>query len=378
MTTLSGRTGLRGAFRACSKFLSGYFAGLDIPLLIGIALMGVISALNLYGIGGADHTLFRRQVVLAAVGLIVMVLVSAVNYRHLKNHTLPVLVFYGISFALLASTLLFSEIRNIRAWIQIGELQFEPSELMKLGIVILMAKYFSARHVHIKQFRHVVASGIYCALPALVVLRQPDLGSAVIIMIVWVVMLMSVGIRMRHLFLLVTVGVIGAYMAWIWALAPYQKDRILAFINPYSDPTGYGYHIIQSQVAIGSGGLWGRGLGQGSQATLGFLPEPYNDFAFAALVEQFGLAGAVVVLGLIVFIVWRVLRIGRTAGNNFARLFCVGIATVIAAHATISASVNTGLLPITGIPFTLLSYGGSHLLSVMVALGFVQSIKRYG
>lgn len=378
MTTLSGHTELRGVFRAFSKTLAGYFVGLDIPLLVGVALMGVIAALNLYGIGGADHTLFRRQVVLAGVGLIVMVLVSLVNYRYLKNHTLPVLVFYGVSFALLASTLFFSEIRNIRAWIQFGGFQFEPSELMKLGVIILMAKYFSARHVHIKQFRHVVASGIYCALPALVVLRQPDLGSAVIIMIVWLVTLVSVGIRMRHLFLLITVGVVGAYMAWIWVLAPYQKDRIQAYINPYSDPTGYGYHIIQSQVAIGSGGMWGRGLGQGSQATLGFLPEPFNDFAFAALVEQFGLAGAVVVLGLMVFIIWRVLRIGRESGNNFARLFCVGVATVIFSHAAISASVNTGLLPITGIPFTLLSYGGSHLLSVMVALGFVQSIKRYG
>lgn len=378
MKTLSGQTDLRGAFRAFSRTITGYFAGLDVPLLAGVALMGIIAALNLYGIGGADHTLFRRQVVLAAVGLVVMVLVSLVNYRYLKNHTLPVLVFYGVSFALLASTLFFSEIRNIRAWIQIGGFQFEPSELMKLGVVILMAKYFSARHVHITQFRHVVASGIYCALPAFVVLRQPDLGSAVIIMVVWLVMLMSVGIRMRHLFLLVTVGVVGAYMAWIWALAPYQKERIQAYINPYSDPTGYGYHIIQSEVAIGSGGLWGRGLGRGSQATLGFLPEPYNDFAFAALVEQFGLAGAVVVLGLMVFIIWRVLRIGRNSGNNFARLYCVGVGTVIFSHAAISTAVNTGLLPITGIPFTLLSYGGSHLLTVMVALGFVQSIKRYG
>lgn len=378
MTTISGRTGLREAFRGYSKAIVGSIARLDVPLVVGVALMGTIASLNLYGIGGADHTLFRRQVVLACIGVVVMVVVSLANYRHLKNHTLPVLVFYGISFALLTSTLFFSEIRNIRAWIQIGGFQFEPSELMKLGIIILMAKYFSARHVHIKQFRHVIASGIYCALPAMVVLRQPDLGSAVIIMIVWVVMLVSVGIRMRHLFILVTVGVVGAYLAWIFALAPYQKDRILAFINPYSDPTGYGYHIIQSQVAIGSGGVWGKGLGEGSQATLGFLPEPYNDFAFSAFVEQFGMVGAVVVVGLMVFIVWRVLLIGRESGNNFARLMCVGVGTVIFSHAVISTSVNTGLLPITGIPFSFLSYGGSHLLSLSVALGFVQSIKRYG
>jgi rod shape determining protein RodA len=369
---------LRSVFRGIKRTLAGYGAGLDMPLLIGVAAMGIIAVVNVYGIGGADHTIFHRQIVLAITGLVVMVLVSVVNYRHLRNHSLPVLVFYGISFALLASTLLFSEIRNIRAWIVIGGQQFEPSELMKLGLVILLAKYFSQRHIHIRQFRHVVVSGIYAALPAFVVLRQPDLGSAAIILIVWLAMLLSVGIRMRHLFLIIAVGLVSAYLAWIWALAPYQKDRILAFIDPYADPTGYGYHIIQSTIAIGSGGLLGHGLGQGSQVALGFLPEPYNDFAFAAFVEQFGLVGAATVIGLMGFIVWRVLKIGRNSSNNFARLLCVGVATVIFAHVVISISVNTGIMPITGIPLTLLSYGGSHLLSIMVALGFVQSINRYG
>ncbi len=358
--------------------MATWFGRLDLPLLYAVVLMCAIAALNLYGIGGADHTLFRRQVVLSIVGVAVMLVVATVNYRYLKNSTVPVLAFYGVSLALLASTLWFSEIRNIRAWIIIGGFQFEPSELMKLAMVILMAKYFSQRHVHIRQFRHIVVSGIYCAIPAGIVLLQPDLGSAAIVLIVWAAMLISVGINRRHLFLLATVALVGAYVAWIWALAPYQKDRILAFVDPYKDPSGYGYHIIQSRTAIGSGGLFGVGLGKGSQATLGYLPEPYSDFAFAALAEQFGLAGTAAVTGLIGFIVWRIVRIGAHAGNNFARLFCVGVAAVIASHAFISASVNIGMLPITGIPFTLLSYGGSHLLSVMVALGIVQSVARHG
>ena len=191
-------------------------------------------------------------------------------------------------------------------------------------------------------------------------------------------MLLSVGINKRHLFLLIVAALVGAYMAWIWGLAPYQKDRVLAFIDPYKDPSGYGYHIIQSRTAIGAGGIWGVGLGNGTQATLGFLPEPFNDFAFAALAEQFGLVGVIVVVGLVWFVIWRVLRLGRASTNNFARLFCVGVATVIGAHVFISASVNIGLLPITGIPFSFLSYGGSHLLSMSVALGIVQSIARHG
>jgi rod shape determining protein RodA len=370
--------GLKDAFRDFRRSAFGWFAGLDAPLVWSIVALGIISALNLYGIGGADHTLFRRQLVIVALGIVVMLVVSTTNYRYLKNWTVPVLGFYGLSVALLASTLWFTEIRNIRAWVVVGGFQFEPSELVKLALVILLAKYFSQRHVHIRQFRHIVVSGIYIGIPAAIVLLQPDLGSAAIIGIVWLAMLLSVGINRRHLFLLASVFLIGAYLSWIWALAPYQKDRILAFVDPYRDPSGYGYHIIQSQTAIGAGGILGQGLGDGSQATLGYLPEPYNDFAFAALVEQFGFAGAALAIGLALMVVWRILHIGRASANNFARLFCIGVASVIAAHVFISTSVNIGLLPITGIPFSFLSYGGSHLLSLSVALGIVQSIARHG
>ena len=366
--------GLRGAFQDFRRWIGH----LDAPLLWSVIALGVVSALNLYGIGGLDHTLFQRQLVMVVLGVVVMVIVSTTNYRYLKNWTVPVLIFYGLSIILLASTLWFSEIRNIKAWVFIGGFQFEPSELMKLALVILLAKYFSQRHVHINQFRHILVSGIYVGIPAIIVLAQPDLGSAAIIGVVWLAMLIAVGINRRHLFLLISLALVGGYMAWIWGLAPYQKDRILAFVDPYRDPSGYGYHIIQSQTAIGAGGWFGQGLGEGSQATLGYLPEPYNDFAFASFVEQFGFVGAAVVLGLVLTVVWRVLRIGRSSANNFARLFCVGIATVIATHVFISASVNIGLLPITGIPFSFLSYGGSHLLSLSVALGIVQSIARHG
>lgn len=257
-------------------------------MIFGVLFLLVLSTLNLYGIGGGEDSFFRRQIVLAVGALLVLYVVAHFNYRSLKNWSVPVLVLYGGALCLLILTFFFGEIRNIRAWIQLGGLRFEPSELAKYAVVILLAKYFSQRHVLIRQFRHVLISGFYAGLPAVLVLAQPDLGSATIIGVVWLVMLMASGVNWRHLFLIGIVGIVGAYMAWIWALAPYQKDRILAFIDPYQDPTGYGYHIIQSKIAIGSGGLWGRGLGQGSQSTLGFLPEPQNDFAFATFVEQFG------------------------------------------------------------------------------------------
>lgn len=366
---------LKRTWRDSNRSVIGWFRQRDTVLLVAVAALAAIAALNLWGIGGADHTLFRRQVVLGIVGLGVLLLCSGLNYRYLKNWSFPVLMLYGLSVALLAATLLFEPIKNIRAWIVLGGQQFEPSELAKLALVILLAKYFSQRHVDINRFRHVIVSGIYTAVPAVIILLQPDLGSAAIIAIIWGVILLAAGINRRHIFLMVTAALIVSYAAWIWALAPYQKDRILAFADPYRDPTGYGYHVIQSRTAIGAGGLWGTGLGRGSQATLGYLPEPYNDFAFAAWVEQTGFVGALLVLTLSGIVIWRVLRIGQASPNNFARLYCTGIATVITAHTFISAGVNVGLLPITGIPYSLLSYGGSHLLSLMVALGIVQNIN---
>jgi rod shape determining protein RodA len=351
---------------------------MDVWLVGAYLALAAAAALNLYGIGGVEHALFRRELVLVGAGLAVMVLVSHMNYRYLKNWSVPVLLLWAIAVLLVASTLWFSEIRNIRAWIIIGGFQFEPSELMKLALVIVLAKYFSQRHVHISQFRHIAVSGLYAGIPAGLVLLQPDLGTAAIVGAVWLAMLIAAQVPLRHLFLIVAAGLVGAYLAWIFALAPYQKDRILAFMDPYADPSGYGYHIIQSQTAVGSGGLFGVGLGRGTQATIGYLPEPSSDFAFAAFAEQFGFVGAMTVMLLLAFLTLRVLRIGRASGNNFARLFCVGVAAVIWTHAFISASVNVGILPITGIPMTLLSYGGSHLLSISAALGVVQSIHRHG
>jgi rod shape determining protein RodA len=351
---------------------------IDRVLIAAVAALLVLSVLNLYGVGGADHALVGRQVGLSLMALVVMLVGSLVDYRALRNWTTPVVVFYALALALVVATLGFDAIRNIKAWIILGALRFEPSELMKVALIVLLAKYFSQRHVQSYQIRHVLASGVYAAIPTMIVLMQPDLGSAVILIILWAVTLLAVGIDRKHLAGLVVLGLVAAYASWMWALAPYQKDRILAFIDPYQDPTGYGYHIIQSQVAIGSGGMWGKGIGNASQATLGFLPEPYSDFAFASLAEQFGFVGVTALLSLVALVVWRVTRTGRHAHNNFARLYCLGVATLIAAHTIISAGVNTGLLPITGIPFTFLSYGGSHLMSIALSLGLVQSINRYG
>lgn len=369
---------LKSNSRAISRFIRSAFRDLDGWLFVCIVALGAISILNMYGIGGAQNSFFHRQILLVGSGLIVFFLASFFNYRYLKNYSIPVLIFYGFSIVLLLVTLFASPIRGARAWIAFGGFTFEPSELMKLALIIVTAKYFSQRHIHINQFRHIVVSGIYLLIPLSIILLQPDLGSASTMLVIWGGMLLASGINKRHLFMLVSAGIVVAYLSWIFVLKPYQKERLIAFINPYKDPTGIGYNIIQSKIAIGSSHWFGAGLGKGSQATLGFLPEPYNDFAFAALAEQFGMVGIAGLIAILLILLFRILRIGERSDNNFAKLFSIGLALFILTHTIISASVNIGLMPITGIPFPFLSYGGSHLLALMVGLGLLESIVRYG
>ncbi|MBI2062428.1 MAG: rod shape-determining protein RodA [Candidatus Yanofskybacteria bacterium] len=357
--------------------IRSYFKEIDFPLFAAIAAISLFSILNMYGIGGLG-SIFTKQIIFVAIGLIVMVLFSFFNYRYLKNYSFPVLLFYFISIFLLFLTFYSRSVRGVNAWIVLGQFTFEPAELAKLMLIVLMAKYFSQRHVHVNQFRHILISGIYYGVPVLVILAQPDLGSAIIFSLIWISILAAVGINKKHLFLLIALATVVSYGSWMFVLKPYQKDRLSAFINPGNDPRGSGYNLIQSKIAIGSGYWFGNGLGKGSQTTLGFLPESHNDFVFAATAEQFGFVGISLVMAVILFIVYRILAIGRATVSNFGKIFSIGMAAFIFSHALIGASVNIGLMPVTGIPFPFLSYGGSYLISIMTGLGILQSIKRYG
>lgn len=368
----------RSSFKNFSLSLRNYFRDIDVPLFIVTVALLIFSAVNLFGIGGWSSPFFQRQIFFVLGAVAIMVVASFFDYRTLKNYSSFVLVCYGIGVLLLVVTLFSPSIRGTRAWIPLGEFSLEPSELMKLALIAVMAKYFSQRHIHINQFRHIIISGIYLAIPLGIILLQPDLGSAGVLLLVWGGMLMAAGINKKHFFILAVAAIAVTSLGFLFALKPYQKERLVSFINPYSDPTGIGYNIIQSKIAIGSGFWWGTGLGKGSQTTLGFLPESHNDFVFASVAEQFGLAGIVGALGAIIFLIARILSIGERTDNNFAKLFAVGMSIFIFTHTFVSAGVNMGILPITGIPFSFLSYGGSHLLALMVGIGIVQSIKRYG
>src|SRR3989344_1614575 len=206
----------------------------------------------MYGIEGFG-SIFIKHAVFMAIGLGVMTLLSFFNYRYLKNYSLPVLLFYFFSILLLILTFYSRSVRGVNAWIVLGQFTFEPAELAKLMLIIIMAKYFSQRHIHINQFRHVLISGIYFGIPVLIILAQPDLGSAIIFSLIWISILAAIGISKSHFFLLIILAIVVSYGSWMFVLKPYQKDRLFTFINPGNDPRGSGYNLIQSKIAIGSG-----------------------------------------------------------------------------------------------------------------------------
>jgi len=355
-----------------------YLREIDTTLLVSVLIFLAVSIINMYGVAGTDSALFTKQVIYVIIGFFVMTVFSFFNYRYLKNYSLPVLGLYIASLILLGLTFYSQSIRGTNSWLILGDLTFEPAELTKLFLIILMAKYFSQKHVHIYQFSHIVASVFYFIIPAALIINQPDLGSTIILSLIWGSLLLSAGISRKHLLLLVLITAIVACGAWVAVLKPYQKTRILSFLDQSGDPLGSGYNLNQSKIAIGSGFWLGNGLGNGSQTNLGFLPEPHNDFIFAAFAEQFGFLGIVLLLGLSVLLVYRILMVGLTTTSNFGKLFSVGLAVFIFSHVFVSAGVNVGLLPVTGLPFPFLSSGGSNLVSIMAGLGILQSIKRFG
>lgn len=327
------------------------------------------------GMGNIAAVFLKRQIWFFVVGGGMIFLFSAVDYRIFKNYSLPSVMVYLVAVALLLVTLASTSVRGINAWISIGAFRLEPSEVAKLALVILLAKYFSQKHVEIYRVHHLIASGFYAGLLALIVLIQPDLGSAFVLFVIWLAMLLAAGIKRNHLLAILAIVAIFSLLAWSVFMQTYQKNRILSFLNPYLDPQGEGYSVIQSKIAIGSGGWWGNGFGNGTQSKFGFLPEAHTDFAFASFAEQFGLAGVVTSFALLLAMFLRIGKIGFSARNNFTRLFSIGFMTLIFVHVVINAGMNLGLLPITGISFPFLSYGGSFLMTLTAGIGIIQSIS---
>lgn len=337
-------------------------------------LLGLVSLFSMSGVKPIHF--FTRQLVWSAIGLFLLFISSTIDFRLFRTQTAAVLVLYGISVALLLLVISSAfVIRGVRSWLTFGGFSIEPVELVKLALVILLAKFFSKRHVEIYRIRHLIVSGVYAALPALLVLAQPDLGSAIILVAIWIAVVVFSGMKLRHLVLLVCIFALLAFVGWTSALKPYQKSRIVTFLDPYRDPKGAGYQMLQSMIAVGSGRVWGKGLGYGSQTHLHFLPEAETDFIFAAFVEEWGFVGTITILLLLFIVLWRIVQIGMRSSDNFSRVYCHGFAAYIFVQSFIHVGMNMGVLPITGITLPFVSYGGSSLVTLLIGVGIVQNIK---
>ena len=352
------------------------FKKLDWVLVISVLFLVTIGLLSIFSTSYThDSSFFYKQLGFIIAGFFLMLIFAFIDYRFFRNHPTLLIALYALSVLLLLGVFVFGEpIRGASSWIKIGIFNIEPVELAKLVMILILAQYFSLRHIELYRIRHIIASGIYIGIPAILVFFQPDFGSAMILIILWLGTMIIAGIKFRQLIALFLIGVILLSIAWLGLLKDYQKDRIISFLNPYLDPQGSSYQRIQSVIAVGAGQFWGRGLGQGSQSQLDFLPEQHTDFIFASIAEEWGFVGILILFIFFFLLFWRIIKIALKSENNFARLFCVGALIVFLFQVFVNIGMNLGILPIAGISLPFISYGGSNLLISFVTLGIIQSI----
>jgi len=321
---------------------------------------------------------FNRQVVWVILALAVFFLFSFIDFRFLRRTDVLVTLFLVFSALLI---ILFSAgnlIRGSQSWFSFGSFSFHPAVFMKLILILILSKYFSRRHVEIRNIKHIFISGFYALVPFILILLQPDFGSAMIIFFIWFGMVLVSGISKTHLLLVFLSAALIFASLWVFTFASYQKARIVNFINPLADVRDSGYNAFQSTIAVGSGQIFGKGLGFGTQSRLKFLPEPQSDFVFAAFAEEWGFIGSCFILLLFALVIWRILHSALLGISNFEMLFGAGIAVFFISHILINIGMNLGLMPITGIPLPFMSYGGSHLVTEFAGLGILMNMRKYG
>ncbi len=316
--------------------------------------------------------LFLRQIIFALLGLAAMFALAFYDYRNLRKAT-PWIYLFVVS-TLIAVWWFAPVIRGSTRWVDLGFFRFQPAEFAKLAMVIITAKVLDQQGEKIRNLRYVLLPLAYVAVPVVLILIEPDLGSAMVVFFTWLGMLTFSKINKKHLIWMCACFLILAVLAWFTFLHDYQKQRIYTFVNPHTDPQGQGYNVLQSIIAVGSGGYLGRGLGRGLQSQLKFLPERQTDFIFASTAEELGFIGSMLTIGLFFLIFWRLIKTMHSARDNFGMYLSLGIFFMLFIQMFINVGMNLGALPVTGIPLPLVSYGGSSLLTTFLALGIIQSI----
>jgi len=353
------------------------FKNIDWVLLLAIIPILLASLGALWPLSGSD-VFFHKQLISIVISLFVFFLASNIDPRFLRKSS-AVLSIYAICLFLLMMLFAVGHLSNgAQSWFKLGNFAFQPVDLMKIILILILAKYFSRRHIEIANFRHIIVSGMYMLLPFLLVFFQPDFGSAMILIVVWFGMVMASGLSRKHLIVLSVIGVILFSSLYIFIFEDYQKKRINTFLNPLSDVHGSGYNVLQSTIAVGSGQAFGKGLGFGTQSRLQFLPEYETDFIFAAFAEEWGFVGVIILLILYTIVITRILMTAMYGASNFEILFGIGLALLFFSHIVINIGMNMGVMPVTGITLPFMSYGGSHLVSAFLGLGILQAMRKYG
>jgi rod shape determining protein RodA len=356
--------------------MKNFFKKIDWPLFVAALLISLFGLITMNSFT-AENRFFERQAMWLSLSVLVFFLAASIDWRFLRKKT-TVLIVFLVSISVL--TLLFvmgSVFKGAKSWFDLGGLAFQPTDLAKLSLVLLLSKYFAKRHVEIRHVRHILVSGFYAFVIFALVLLQPDFGSAIIVFAIWLFMVLVSGISKKHLAAVFLLGATAFAGMWLFVFKDYQKARIMTFLDPLSDIRGAGYNAYQSTIAVGSGEIFGKGIGLGSQSKLRFLPEYQTDFIFAAYAEEWGFVGVLIIFSLYGTVVWRVMKIAQRGETNFESFFGLGFVSILLAHFVIHVGMNMGIMPVTGIVLPFMSYGGSHLVAEFLALGILQGQAGY-
>jgi len=338
--------------------------------------VGIIMAAGLITLSALSLHLFLLQVIWIILGAGVVVFFLFFDWRTVFNAQWAIVAFYVFTLLLMAFLLVHgSIIRNTRNWLVFGPLSLQPVELMKAALIFLYAMYFRRRHLAVARWQNIATSFLFFVVPAAIAVRLPDLGSALIFFGIWFGFLLILGLPWRRVLVTIVIFALAGFFIWNFVLQGYHRARIIGFLYPQQNSLGINYSVTQSRIAIGSAGFWGRGYGQGTQAQLGFLSVPTADFIFAAFIEEWGTFGGLLVLGAFLFLIWRILSVGTLARENFAKCICLGVAMMFSIQFFLNAGSVTGLLPVIGVTFPFLSYGGTSMLIDCFLLAIVNAIQ---
>lgn len=350
-----------------------HFDWVFLGLILAVAGLGILNLCSVTSDWEANTPIYLKQLTWLGIGLGIALLVCIFDYRHLEYWAFTA---YGLTLALLLAVLVIGKTTmGATRWLSLGPINLQPSEIAKLVVIIILARYF-AEHGHVGglRLRELLTPLALLALPVALILKQPDLGTGLMILFIGATMLLFAGLNLVTLAIL-SLGTLGTGCIGWFFLHDYQRKRIFTFLNPEADPHGSGYHIIQSKIAIGSGGLFGKGFMKGTQSQLAFLPERHTDFAFSVYAEEWGLIGSLVLLTLyLLIIVWGI-YIARRASDRFGMYMAVGVIGMIFWHAVINLGMVVGLLPVVGIPLPLFSYGGTSMVTTMIGVGLLLNVS---